>query len=133
MLIIITGYFITDSCCKNDTGYIDNYLGSWTFEYSRYRKELHIPATGDTTYFTGVITRGPCDKCITISQISKSYKVEPDGQILNTCEPPSYPIHYQSRCQGFFEGDSIFYYETFDQTPPNHVVTNGSILKGRKL
>jgi len=36
-------------------------------------------------------------------------KVEPDGKILNTCIPP---IHGEADCSGYFDGDSVFYYNT---------------------
>jgi hypothetical protein len=133
ILIIILGFIVTNSDCTKEPAYLEKYLGGWSFEYSWSRKELHIPATGDTSYFTSDIVYGKCKSCITIIHDMKTFKVEPDGQILNTCEPPSYPLHYQKYCKGYFEGDSIFHYETFDQTPPNHVVTNITSLLGRKL
>jgi hypothetical protein len=132
-LLTIIGFIVINSDCTKEAEYLDKYLGTWSFESSWSRKELHIPAMGDTSYFTGEIVYGSCKKCITIVQNMMTFKVEPDGQILNTCEPPSYPLHYQKYCKGYFEGDSIFHYETFDQTPPNHVVTNITTLFGRKL
>lgn len=133
IFIITVGFFITNSDCTKEPAYLEKYIGSWTFEYSWWRKDMVMPVTGDTIYFTGDIIYGSCKSCIAITHIGKTYKVEPDGQILNTCEPPSYPLHYQKYCSGYFEGDSIFHYETFDRTPPNHIVTNVTILAGRKL
>ncbi|MEI6049545.1 MAG: hypothetical protein WCS03_11650 [Bacteroidota bacterium] len=133
ILLVTIGVFFTNSDCTKETQYLEKYVGSWTFEYIWLREELHIPAVGDTTYFEGDIIYGPCKRCITIKQLSKTFKVESDGQIINTCEPPSFPLHYQKYCKGYFEGDSIFHYETFERTPPNQIVTNITSLFGRKL
>lgn len=136
IIVFSIGLFIFISDCTKEPEYLEKYLGSWLFENTWSRKDGPFLQTGDTVYYEGVIKYGTCKKCLLINHsgsLSKNLKVEPDGQILNTCEPPLYPLHSSNTCSGYFEGDSIFHYETITVTPPNHIVTNRTSIFGRKL
>jgi hypothetical protein len=116
--------------------YLEKYLGDWDFQYIKIKREYPVFYSSDTTLFKGEIIYGSCEGCITVirsGSVFSTYKVEPDGQILNSCEPPSLPLHYIRYCKGYFEGDTILHYETFDQTPPNRIITNIATLKGTKM
>ena len=135
LIVSVIGLFIIISDCTKKTGYLEKYLGSWAFEYSWSREEGFF-RSGDTTFYRGTINYGSCKSCLLIRYSegqSKDLKVEPDGQILNTCEPSIYSPHSINTCSGLFEGDTIFHYNTFARTPPNRIVTNQTSIFGRKL
>ena len=116
--------------------YLEKYMGNWDFQFIKIKKEYPVFYSSDTTFFKGEIIYGSCEGCISVirsGSVFSTYKVEADGQILNSCEPPSLPLHYNKYCKGYFEGDTILHYETLDQTPPNRIITNITTLTGTKL
>lgn len=135
---LFLGLSISD-CKKNESifshnNYTEIYLGTWDFKYvwSNYDQMFGI-RTGDSTTFTGVIYPGPSDGYITIvytEDNTLTKKVESDGKILNTCEAQN---HGSADCSGYFEGNSVLHYNTYQQTPPNQVHLFTSTLIGRKL
>ena len=125
---------LVSDCTKLFDDYRDRYVGEWNFEYSWTRQDMGpFGPTGDTTTFAGSINYGPTDKSIIVvfgetSSITKN--VEKDGNILNTCEAPQ--MHGTYTCSGYFEGDTLFHYDTFSRTPPNNIITTITTLTGRK-
>jgi hypothetical protein len=137
MMMLISECEKIESVFSNDS-YIDKYLGVWDFKYIWTHSELGSPygPTGDTTYYTGSIKAGSSKGTIIIfctEAESLTKKVEKDGTILNTCNPPIYPPHSSSSCSGYFEGDSVFHYESLNQTPPNQIKINKTSIFGRKV
>jgi hypothetical protein len=131
LLIFLSFLLLVCSCCKKDgstdskTDNTDKYLGAWAFHYSSSNTKYGpINITwGDSYDFTGSINPGSSKNFITLvysDANSLSLKVEPDGQILNTCGKGA-PAHWSISCSGYFEGDSILYYNTSEQSPPNQV------------
>ena len=131
--------FSISDCKKNESifsnnNYIEKYLGTWDFNYSwsNYDQMMNI-RTGDSTTFTGVIYPGPSDGYITIvytEDNTLTKRVEKNGKILNTCVVQN---HGSADCSGYFEGDNVLHYNTYEQTPPNQVHLYTSTLIGRKL
>jgi hypothetical protein len=77
ILLAIFGFLVINSDCTKEPEYLEKYLGTWSFETSWSGKELHIPATGDTSYYKGEIIYVSCKSCITIVQNKMTFKVEP--------------------------------------------------------
>jgi len=136
LMLLVSNCKKIESVFSNDS-YLDKYLGVWDFKYIWTHSEISpYGPTGDTTYYTGSIKAGSSKGMITIFYTETESiirKVEKDGTILNTCEPPEYPPHYVRSCSGYFEGDSIFHYETLDQTPPNQIKITKTSIIGRKV
>jgi hypothetical protein len=131
---------LTNSDCKkiesifSKCEYMDKYLGIWDFHYSWSRTRfgpINI-YSGDSFEFTGAIKSGASRSQITIESSSVlNKKVEFDGRILETCRE-SAQLHWSVSCSGYFQGDSIFRYSTYEKSPPNQVTEYITELSGRK-
>jgi len=133
LILFVTSFMLLYSCVK-DFNYTDKYVGSWAFKYTwlKYDELLYSLRTGDSIFYIGVIYPEP-NGYVTIiysDENSINTKVETNGKILNTCESAN---HGGSECSGYFEGDSILHYSTYEKTPPNHVQVFSTTLTGRKI
>jgi hypothetical protein len=131
---------IATSCCKktepDSSERVQKYLGDWEFHYSWTRSRTVVPLTiysGGSSDFTGTISSAPGGNSVTIVYPGNSITkmVEGDGRILNTCGA-SAPSHWSISCDGYFSGDSILYYNTYEQSPPNQIQIYSTELVGRK-
>ena len=140
LLALMISFLLIISDCKkadpfsSNNSYIDKYLGTWDFKYVWSDLYVNVGLSqGDSSIFTGTINSYSPDGYITIlfTEVdSLTKKVEPDGRILNTCNSQ---IHGSADCSGYFEGDSVFYYNYSELTPPNQVHKYTKTITGRKL
>lgn len=114
----------------------DKYSGEWDFHYYSDNSKIG-PLTiywGVSSDYSGSIKTIPSTCQISVPNYGSGslvLNVQSDGQILNTCGNNS-PPHWSISCSGYFEGDSILHYTTYEQSPPNQVHIYSTFLLGIK-
>lgn len=121
ILIAIVGF---TGCKEKNDICLDKYSGEWDFHYYSDNSKIG-PLTiywGVSYEYSGTIKAIPSTCQISVPTYGSGsliLNVESDGQILNTCG--NSPPHWSTSCSGYFEGDSILHYNTYEQSPPNQV------------